>query len=168
MEQEYLLYLKNLINEECLPITESLTEIKLYQALDRLIAGKPVNSLKPSKLNLSAIHREAKLSNGVINYYPEFKAIAIKAIAHFKNQVEVDNETEEISQALLNEVNLKKELKKQINLKNKYRIERDAQKSALDNVITREAELLFRLYELQNHINNNQHANVVDLPSENN
>jgi hypothetical protein len=165
MNKEYLISLKNLINEECLPITENLTEIKLYQALDRLISGKTVHPLKSSRLNLSAIHREARLSNGVINYYPEFKVVAIKAIASFKEQVEVDGDTKEISQALLNEVNLKKELKKQTNLKNKYRIERDAQKSALDNVVTREVELHFRLYELQNYITNLKHTNLVNLSS---
>ena len=167
MSIENLSELKKLLGDEPIPLAKTTTELKLYQALERLVARQPqhLKNKAGNKISYAAIYRESKATNGTISYYTEFKDIADKAIANFKVGILKAEGLSEVAQAQLQLNDLKTELKKEKRLKVEYRRERDMRKIALDEVVTRESELQFALYEMQCKMHQMNHQNVVPFNS---
>lgn len=156
--------LTKLLNLKENPPIKNAKELKLYKALERLVAGESTHPKnKPGILSYSAIYREAGASNGTVASYPIFKEIAKQAIANYKVQVQTDEELTEVAQALADVEALKQDVKHEGRLKDKYRNELALQVSANNILVQREAEILFSLYEKQCELHDMKHNNVISF-----
>jgi hypothetical protein len=105
------------------------TLIRLEQALDRLIEGKPLNTKPDGRISLKRINDEAGLSSGGIYYYSEFVEIANQRIQLLKQSLAV-GKSEKSKQA-----------------ESKLREQRDQIKAFSDQVVAHNAQLEFTLFE---------------------
>lgn len=133
-----------------------ITKQRLEDALQRLIDGKPEKTPDDGKLNLSRINKEAGLSSGGIYYYSEFVDKARNEIVKFK--AKKSNSTFTAGKISLDRLRAQRD--KERELKERYRLQRDEIKKFCDQVIARNANLEFSLYEaleeidaLQNELN---------------
>ncbi len=127
-----------------------LTEIRLKEALQRLLDGKPINTPCDGRINLKRINDEAKLSSGGIYYYKDFitkaRSIIDKDISNNKQYLNSSNAEEKISK-------LRKQRDKEKQLKVIYREQRDKMKQFADSVVEENARLSFAIHEAYTKIN---------------
>jgi hypothetical protein len=69
-----------------------VTEARLEDALERLLAGKPQHTLADGRISVARINQEATLNRGAIYHHKELLAKAKVAIAGHKNSKGVKNE----------------------------------------------------------------------------
>lgn len=120
-----------------------ITKQRLEGALQRLIDGNPEKTPNDGRLNLSRINKEAGLSSGGIYYYSDFVEKARKEIDRFKTKkVSTTYKAGKISVD-----RLRAQRDKERELKERYRSQRDDIKKFCDQVIARNANLEFSLYE---------------------
>lgn len=129
------------------------TEARFRGALQRLLSGSPIRTKVSGKLTFNKINNEAGAGHSYINkvYFKSFRdeiEPTIKAYNESKNRAleggvvlpEVNLTPEEI---------LKIELNREINLKERYRQERDDARKAKEALEEMHNTLLFRIYDLQ-------------------
>lgn len=121
----------------------SITEIKLEQALERLLRGIPERTKPDGKISISRINSEAGLSVGSIYYYKEFLTKARSVISDLKSTKNTNSTSINKSDI----ARLRSERDKQKKLKIKYRDQRDSIKKFADGVVQENAKLHFSLYE---------------------
>lgn len=125
-----------------------LTEVRLKNALERIIAGTAKNVKITGKLTLNKINTEAGLGNSYIHKFPEFIAYATPIINRFnESKSEFSNNLNFSTSSEIQE--LRKAKAREQRLKIKYRDERDDAKQALKLLEVEVNLLMFRLYELQ-------------------
>ncbi|PTO62409.1 hypothetical protein [Vibrio splendidus] len=152
--------LKALLGVNELPQPRNNTEASLYLALNRLIAQKPNHPKNLNgKVNFSAIHREAEVSNGTIKSYPEFRATAETAIKAHKLNISLSYQTNDESSPEESETSLQQ----QTRLKKEYFVEMNALSASLDLAVLRESELIFRLHELEVQLKQEWNSKVHEL-----
>lgn len=120
-----------------------ITKQRLEDALQRLIDGNPERTPDDGKLNLSRINKEAGLSSGGIYYYSDFVEKARKEIDSFKTKKA--NPTYKSGKISVDRLRVQRD--KERELKERYRSQRDDIKKFCDQVIARNANLEFSLYE---------------------
>ncbi|MGQ7263570.1 hypothetical protein [Vreelandella sp. V005] len=120
-----------------------ITKQRLEDALQRLIDGNPERTPNDGKLNLSRINKEAGLSSGGIYYYSDFVEKARKEI----NSLKTKNASLTYKAGKISIDRLRAQRDKERELKERYRLQRDDIKKFCDQVIARNANLEFSLYE---------------------
>ncbi|WP_261882298.1 hypothetical protein [Vibrio pelagius] len=130
---------------------KSLTEARLHEALNRLLNGKPTRVKTTGKLTLNKINNEAGLGNSYVHKFHDFIAYANPIIAEFNEEKrKLVEEGFSISDIQLTELEkLKAEKKRERQLKEKYKHERDDARKAKVELEALNNSLMFRLYELQ-------------------
>lgn len=133
---------------------------RLQNALDRLLAGNPQRVKAKGRLTLNKINREAGFGQSYIHKFKSFiNDIANPAIKKYNNSLDnskidslstlsAETETETSTEAIIVD-KLKADLKREINLKVKYRKERDDLDARLKELETLNNSLMYRVYELQ-------------------
>ncbi|MFT2092105.1 hypothetical protein [Paraglaciecola sp. 2405UD69-4] len=128
-----------------------LTESRLQEALQRLLKGSPKRTKASGRLTLNKINKEAGLGNSYIHKFPDFIDSVKPQIDEFnKNRnalLEVGIILPTLNLTL--EESLKADLKRETNLKEKYRQERDDYKKAKADLEALCNSLMFRIHELQ-------------------
>ncbi|MDO6475542.1 hypothetical protein Q4520_08915 [Alteromonas sp. 1_MG-2023] len=124
---------------------------RLRAALERLITGKPKIVSASGKLTLNRINNEAGLGHSYIHKFEDFvKNEANPAIEKFNASYDPIRAKLFQSQEKRSEEEKQKiRLKKEIKLKEQYRQERDDLKKINKELETQLSSLIFRLYELQ-------------------
>jgi len=120
-----------------------ITKQRLEDALQRLIDGNPERTPNDGKLNLSRINKEAGLSSGGVYYYSDFVEKARKEIDSFKTK----KASPTYKAGKISVDRLRAQRDKERELKERYRSQRDDIKKFCDQVIARNANLEFSLYE---------------------
>lgn len=124
------------------------TLIRLEAALKRLLEGKAERTLNDGRLSLSRINSEAGLSSGAIYYYDDFVDKVKKLIYERK----LENSIELISSVKPSIDKMRQQRDKERDLKESYKAQRDSIKAFCDNVLAKNAQLEFALFEAQNKI----------------
>jgi len=119
------------------------TLIRLEQALQRLVDGKPDKTKPDGRISLKRIGDEAGLSSGGIYYYSSFVKRANKVIQSKPQEVNSDKKTINIAR----EHKLREQRDKQKLLKEKYKDQRNQIKDFCDQVVAHNAQLEFTLFE---------------------
>ncbi|UQI38943.1 hypothetical protein [Vreelandella venusta] len=120
-----------------------ITKQRLEDALQRLIDGNPERTPNDGKLNLSRINKEAGLSSGGIYYYDDFVERARREIDKHKSRISTSSSTK----VKISVDRVRAQRDKERELKERYRSQRDDIKKFCDQVIARNANLEFSLYE---------------------
>lgn len=120
-----------------------ITKQRLEDALQHLIDGNPERTPNDGKLNLSRINKEAGLSSGGIYYYDDFVERARREIDKHKSRMSASSSTK----VKVSVDRLRAQRDKERELKERYRSQRDDIKKFCDQVIARNANLEFSLYE---------------------
>ncbi|WP_318463880.1 hypothetical protein [Photobacterium leiognathi] len=143
--------------------SKELTEGRLREALERLINGTPRNVKAKGKLTLNKVNNEAKLGNSYVHKFPDFVAYAKPLIDEYnqnRDKAMTKGLGVEISGVELDQVDkLKAQLKKALELKERYRLERDNAVEARQQLEHKYSELMFHAHELQEDLNNR--SNIV-------
>ena len=143
--------------------SKELTEGRLIEALERLLKGIPRNVKAKGKLTLNKINNEAKLGNSYVHKFPDFVAYAKPLIDEYNQNRDKAMTTGldvEINDVELDEVDkLKTQLRKALELKDRYRLERDNAVEARQQLEHKYSELMFHAHELQEDLNNR--SNIV-------
>lgn len=146
MNQETL---RELVQEEKALSAEG----KLHKALTRLQNGKPLRTKAKGRLTLNKINNEAGLGRSYIHKFKEFvDNVANPAIEAYNEILDTpkSSEIDKASTENMSEIDrLKDELRKQIELKEGYRTERDEALATNDELEVLNKSLMFRVYELQ-------------------
>jgi len=121
----------------------NLTVKRLETALERLINGNPERTPNDGKISLSRINKEAGLSSGGIYYYAEFVDKARKEIEKHNSKKYTFSSTS--SKISIDKLRAQRD--KERELKERYRSQRDEIKKFCDQVVARNANLEFSLYE---------------------
>ncbi len=121
----------------------NITVQRLEVALERLINEKPERTPNDGKISLSRINKEAGLSSGGIYYYAEFVDKARKEIEKHRSQKSSYSSTS----SKISIDRLRAQRDKERELKERYRSQRDEIKKFCDQVVARNANLEFSLYE---------------------
>ncbi|ELQ2335673.1 hypothetical protein QTG64_004417 [Vibrio vulnificus] len=133
-------------------------EEKLHKALVRLQNGKPLRTKAKGRLTLNKINNEAGLGRSYIHKFKEFVDNVVNpAIEAYNEALDTPkpSETDKASTEDMSEIDrLKDELKKQIELKEAYRMERDEVLATNDELEVLNKSLMFRVYELQQELTN--------------
>ncbi|MDK9757161.1 hypothetical protein KIV40_17620 [Vibrio sp. D173a] len=128
-------------------------EEKLHKALTRLQNGKPLRTKAKGRLTLNKINNEAGLGRSYIHKFKEFvDNVANPAIETYNEILDTpkSSEIDKASTENMSEIDrLKDELRKQIELKEGYRTERDEALATNDELEVLNKSLMFRVYELQ-------------------
>lgn len=130
-------------NENSTSDRAQITKQRLEDALQRLIHGKPERTPNDGRLNLSRINKEAGLSSGGIYYYDDFVERARLEIDKHKSRISASSSTK----VKISVDRLRAQRDKERELKERYRSQRDDIKKFCDQVIARNANLEFSLYE---------------------
>lgn len=130
-----------------------MTEARFRAAFKRLLNGNPTHTKASGKLTYNKINNEAGAGHSYINK-PCFEK--------FRDEVkdEIDSYNSKKNKALeggvvlpeiklTTEEALRRELKREIGLKNKYKQERDDAKAAKELLESMHNTLLFRIHDLQ-------------------
>lgn len=143
--------------------SKELTEGRLREALERLLNGTPRNVKAKGKLTLNKVNNEAKLGNSYVHKFPEFVSYAKPLIDEYnqnRDKAMTKGLDVEISGVELDQVDkLKAQLKKALELKERYRLERDNAVEARQQLEHKYSELMFHAHELQEDLNNR--SNIV-------
>ncbi|HGO5303691.1 TPA: hypothetical protein ACK21Z_004521 [Vibrio harveyi] len=141
--------LRELAREEKLLSAEE----KLHKALVRLQDGKPLRTKAKGRLTLNKINNEAGLGRSYIHKFKEFvDNVANPAIEAYNEILDTPkpSEIDKASTEDMSEIDrLKDELRKQVELKEGYRTERDEALATNDELEVLNKSLMFRVYELQ-------------------
>ena len=128
-------------------------EEKLHKALARLQNGKPLRTKAKGRLTLNKINNEAGLGRSYIHKFKEFvDNVANPAIEAYNETLDTPkpSEIDKASTEDMSEIDrLKDELRKQSELKEAYRTERDEALATNDELEVLNKSLMFRVYELQ-------------------
>lgn len=131
-----------------------VTEGRLHAALHRLLEGKPERVKKTGKLSLNKINNEAGLGHSYIHKFDDFVSnVANPAIEKYNNEYDralFDVEASEQDQSEV--AKLKSKLKKEKELKEKYRKQRDDAITCQKELEKLNSTLMFRVYELQDEL----------------
>ena len=119
------------------------TLIQLDQALHRLLEGAPERTPNDGRISLSRINKEAGLSSGGIYHYEDFVEYARSIIDKRKQKEQSTGR----SLSKVSEQRLRQQRDKEKQLKESYREQRDNIKAFCDQVITKNAQLEFALFE---------------------
>lgn len=147
------------------PLSERglITTQRLDAALKRLLDGKPERTPNDGKLSLSRINKEAGLSSGGIYYYVDFLARAKLEIDKYKS-AQLSYSSVSVKSSI---AKIRVQRDKERELKERYRGQRDDIKKFCDQVVAKNANLEFFLFEalekintLEKELNNGE---VVDL-----
>ena len=129
----------------------------------RLLIGTPRNVKTKEKLTLNKVNNEAKLGNSYVHKFPDFVAYAKPLIDEYnqnRDKAMTKGLDVEISGVELDQVDkLKAQLKKALELKERYRLERDNAVEARQQLEHKYSELMFHAHELQEDLNNR--SNIV-------
>tara|TARA_R110001583_G_scaffold17500_4_gene70724 strand:- start:1027 stop:1473 length:447 start_codon:yes stop_codon:yes gene_type:complete len=129
------------------------TEARFREALQRLLSGSPIRTKASGKLTFNKINNEAGAGHSYIN-----KACFKDFRKDIKPEIDVYNEKKNSALEggvvlpevnLTPEENLKIDLNREINLKVRYRKERDDARKAKEELEAIHNILLFRIYDLQ-------------------
>lgn len=132
-----------------------ITEARLKEALNRLLANKPTRTKVTGKLTLNKINKEAGLGNSYIHKFPDFVAYAKPIIDEHNltrekvvaSELGIDTVT-----PLVGADKLKDDVARERRLKEKYKAERDAAIAARKLLEADYAKLMFRAFEMQNEL----------------
>nr|WP_254796319.1 hypothetical protein [Moritella viscosa]SHO12205.1 Putative uncharacterized protein [Moritella viscosa] len=127
-------------------------EAMLVHALQRLLEGKPIKVKPKGKLTLNRINNEAGLGNSYIHKFKDFVSYASPVIKEYnlnREKAMITGLDIEVNAPLSELDNLRAKLRRSDELKNKYRIERDNAKVARKQLEQENSALMFRIYELQ-------------------
>ena len=120
-----------------------LTKTRLEQALKRLLDGKPERTPNDGRLSLSRVNKEAGLSSGGIYYYGDFVE-KVRAIIHDRK---IKNSISDSSLGKITADRMRVQRDKERELKERYRSQRDNIKEFCDQVVSKNAQLEFALFE---------------------
>lgn len=120
-----------------------LTKIRLEQALERLLEGKPERTPNDGRLSLSRINKEAGLSSGGIYYYDDF----VQKVRKLLHERKLDNSMSSVTSGKASIDKVRAQRDKERELKERYRSQRDNIKEFCDQVIAKSAQLEFALFE---------------------
>ncbi|MGI2134008.1 hypothetical protein ACRN93_22165 [Shewanella baltica] len=137
-------------------------EAMLANALQRLLDGAPTKVKPKGKLTLNRINNEAGLGNSYIHKFKDFVNYAKSIIEEYNLNREKAMATGldiEVNTPLSELENLKGKLKRAEDLKTKYRMERDDALAARKQLEQKNSELMFRVYDLQEELQ--QHKQTV-------
>ncbi|HDF2340856.1 TPA: hypothetical protein PC598_000383 [Morganella morganii] len=132
-----------MIDVETLSDRGKLTIIRLEQALERLLNGVPERTPHDGRVSLSRINQEAGLSSGGIYYYDEFVQKAKRAIHERK----LDNSVATVVSGKASVDKMRAQRDKERELKERYKLQRDNIKTFCDQIIAKNAQLEFSLFE---------------------
>ncbi|MCG9749876.1 hypothetical protein L1D54_05265 [Vibrio brasiliensis] len=127
---------------------------RLQDALERLLEGKPERVKAAGRLTLNKINREAGLGQSYIHKFKTFvNEVANPAIEEYNRNLNCPNTKDLSTSPALLELNivdkLKADLKREENLKVRYRKERDELNAQLKELESLNNTLMYRVYELQ-------------------
>ncbi|MEL7477836.1 MAG: hypothetical protein AAGJ17_02920 [Pseudomonadota bacterium] len=125
----------------------NITKVKIEEALDRILQGHPRIIPLSQKLSVKAVEEEAGLGSGSAYYYPEL--VSMIKDHTFKTHKKSKNSSlyeEKIS-------SLKKKLRNEKRLKEKYRFEIIELKSQLSNMASQHNQLALIIQQYQQKIN---------------
>lgn len=127
---------------------------RLQDALERLLEGKPERVKAAGRLTLNKINREAGLGQSYIHKFKTFvNEVANPAIEEYNRNFHCPNTKGLSTSPALLELNivdkLKADLKREKNLKVRYRKERDQLNAQLKELESKNNTLMYRVYELQ-------------------
>ncbi|EIM7728362.1 hypothetical protein LN119_001715 [Salmonella enterica subsp. enterica serovar Coeln] len=132
-----------MIDKEGLSDRGKLTIMRLEQALERLLNGVPERTPHDGRVSLSRINQEAGLSSGGIYYYDEFVQKAKRAIHERK----LDNAVSTVAPGKASVDKMRAQRDKERELKERYKLQRDNIKNFCDQIIAKNAQLEFSLFE---------------------
>lgn len=117
--------------------------LRLKEALNRLLDGRPERTKNDGRINISRINAEAGFSTGAIYHHREFVEEAKEIISIRNNRQSNDLPKETSSQ--IQKLRLQRDNEKR--LKEGYRSQRDKIKLFCDKVVAKNASLEFALFE---------------------
>ena len=120
-----------------------LTKTRLEQALKRLLDGKPERTPNDGRLSLSRVNKEAGLSSGGIYYYDDF----VKKVRVIIHERKIDNSISDSSLGKITADRMRAQRDKERELKERYRSQRDSIKEFCDQIVAKNAQLEFALFE---------------------
>jgi hypothetical protein len=128
-------------------------EEKLHKALARIQNGKPLRTKAKGRLTLNKINNEAGLGRSYIHKFKEFVDKVANPTIETYNEMLDNPRISEVDKPIAEDMSeidtLKDELRKQIELKEGYRAERDEALAINDELEALNKSLMFRVYELQ-------------------
>lgn len=130
-------------NKSLLSEKGEITQIRLEQALERLLEGKPERTPNDGRLSLSRINKEAGLSSGGIYYYDDF----VQKVRKLLHERKLDNSMSSVTSGKASVDKVRAQRDKERELKERYRSQRDSIKEFCDQVIAKSAQLEFALFE---------------------
>lgn len=129
-------------NNNAVTERSEITLQRLESALQRLTEGTPERTPNDGKISISRINEEAGLSAGAIYYYKAFIEKARQVIAAIKSS----NQSQPTAKKVTVE-NIRNQRDDEKRLKEKYRAQRDEIKLFCDQVVAKNANLEFALFE---------------------
>lgn len=124
-------------------IKSEITRIKLKEALNRILTGKPIIIPDTQKLSVKAVEEEAGLGDGSAYYYKDIVE-KIKILA-------VQNSPQAKSQNIYEEkiVHLRERLNNEVRLKTKYRTQIEELKEQLAKMASQHNQLALLIQQYQ-------------------
>ena len=142
--------------------SRELTVARLEAALQRLLDVIPQRVKNAGKLSLNRINNEAGLGHSYIHKFEIFvRDVANPAIEKFNKEYDPEQFDFESDEVKLTEIQIfKAKLKKEKELKEKYRHQRDEAADRAKELEKLNSTLMFRVYELQDEL---RLKNVIQL-----
>jgi hypothetical protein len=150
-----------------MPAKIGVTELKLRDALMRLIHRKPSILKSSGTITLNKINNEAGLGHSYVYKFPDFISYALPIIQKHNEEKDLEHSGTIENKKLDSYENLKKQLQREKRLKETYRLERDNAKVILKQLQSHNSTLMFRLYELQDELSSNN-VSYISVKKKNN
>ena len=139
------------------------TELRLQNALDRLLAGTPERTKADGRISIKRINDEAGLSRGAIYYYKEFVEMAKVKIAEYQAQKEKSASATEPAPA---KISTTAKINHEKKLKDNYREQLALEKQANDLILQMNVRMAYRCLELEKEVSTLNEKNIIQFPNQ--
>jgi chromosome segregation ATPase len=120
-----------------------ITRVKIEDALERILNGKPIIIPSSQKLSVKAVEEEAGLGSGSVYYYQDI----INKIKECSVKSSSNDKAQSLYEAKLSSI--KERLKKENRLKERYRSEVEELKKQLSNMASQHNQLALMIEQYQ-------------------
>tara|TARA_Y100000310_G_C20702291_1_gene831008 strand:+ start:3019 stop:3456 length:438 start_codon:yes stop_codon:yes gene_type:complete len=140
-------------------MTKSDTTLSLLEdALQRLINGQPQRISKTRRISVRAVEEEAGKGDGSAYYYADF----IEKIKKTQIRSKTLNQNSSLDEKLSD---LRKKLKKEIQIKQKYKLQLEDSRLNLSILATQHNEFMLEILQLQERITELESDNTTSIKS---
>ena len=137
------------------------TELRLQNALDRLLAGRPERTKADGRVSIKRINDESGLSRGAIYYYKEFVEMAKVKIAEYQEQKAKAASATEPAPV---KISMTEKINHEKKLKDSYREQLVLERQANDLILQMNVRMAYRCLKLEAEVSTFHEKNVIKFP----